>query len=313
MRRFCLFLATTFLSLAASAQNLCFTKLFTQENLPGRPYTNQGSVIVGDHLFQFTDRNGTVRVYHMPDGKMLGGIPMEYTPTFHNNNIEASAFYYREGDEFPVIYASQENKAEHKVVAYRIFRDGDGFDKEIVQVINLPAPLEAGVFYTNVILDIQTGSMYITGYNRDSWSSATDGNGLVLLEFALPSPSEGKELTLTTRQILSRRNFPFRVATQGASIRNGRIYQVYGVPGSGPTSLVCAELSKGRVLWVRDLPSCGIDNEPEGLSFYKDELIVVDVMGNVYSSGIFVPWDCSATPKCASGPGSIPAADGKSR
>ena len=291
MKKGILMLTTVLLGAAALAQNVTFTKLFKEEFDPKRPNSNQGSVIVGDYLFQFRDKNAAIDIYRMTDGASVYSIPMEFTKTFHNNNVEASAFYYEKGDEFPVIYASQENKAEHKVVAYRIWRNGDKFDKKVVQVINLPAPVEMGVYFTNVILDIQKNRMYITGYSADSWKSAGFGNGLVLLEFALPSPFEGEELTLTTKQILSRRNFPFRVATQGASIRNGRIYQVYGVPGYGPTSLVCTDIESGRVLWDRDLPSCGIDTEPEGLSFYKDELIVIDVKGNVYSSGIFVPWE----------------------
>ncbi len=276
--------------MALAAQQVGFTRLFTENFDSQRPNSNQGSVIAGDYLFQFRDKNAAIDVYHMPDGATVCSIPMEFTPTFHNNNVEASAFYYKKGDEFPVLYASQENKAEHKVVAYRVWRDGDKFDKEIVQVINLPSPMEMGVFYTNVILDVQNQKMFITGYSAESWKSAEGGNGLVLLEFRLPTPFEGSEVNFTTSQILSRRNFPFRVATQGASIRNGRIYQVYGVPKYGPCSIVCTDIAGGKILWEQSLAEAGIDQEPEGLSFYKDELIVADVKGNIYKSGLVVPW-----------------------
>ena len=291
MKKSILFILTALFAVAMPAQEISFTKLFTEQPGSKRPDSNQGSVVVGDFLFQFRDHNAAIDVYHLPDGENVYSIPMEYTKTFHNNNVEASAFYYGKDDEFPVIYAGQENKAEHKVIAYRIWREGDRFDKEIVQIINLPAPVEMGVYFPNIILDPQAGKLYVTGYSANSWKSAGYGNGLVLLEFELPSPFAGREIDLTTKQILSRRNFPFRVATQGASIRNGRIYQVYGVPNYGPTSLVCTDLASGRVLWDRDLPTCGIDSEPEGLSFYKDELIVTDVKGNVYGSGLSVPWE----------------------
>lgn len=291
MKKFILLISTALLAVAISAQEITFTKLFTQQPASKHPNSNQGSVAVGDYLFQFRDHNASIDVYHMPDGENLYSIPMEYTKTFHNNNVVASAFYFRKGDQFPVIYASQENKAEHKIIAYRIWKDGDKFDKEIVQIINLPSPVEMGAYFPNVILDVQSGKLYVTGYNAESWKSAGYGNGLALLEFGLPSPFAGKEIDLTTKQILSRRNFPFRVATQGACIRNGRIYQLYGVPQYGPTSLVCTDISSGRVLWEKDLPTCGIGTEPEGLSFYKDELIVGDVKGNIYKSGLFIPWE----------------------
>ena len=287
MKKIFVFLAAALCCASLAAQDLKFTRLFTEDNATILPLSNQGCVILGDCLFQFRDRNRDIRVYHMPDGKQLGEIPMQFTETYHNNNVVASTNYARKGDEFPVVYASQENKAEHKILAYRLFRKGKNFCIEQVQEINLPSPIEMGVYYPNLALDNLKGKLYVTGYSAESWSSAGYGNGLVLLEFNLPALSDGASVTLGTDRIISRRNAPFRTATQGAAIRNGKLYQVFGVPNRGQMVLCCTDLADCKLLWTRNLVEAGIPNEPEGLSFYKDELIVEDVYGNIYSSGIF--------------------------
>lgn len=284
-----LILLSSFLAMAQDGQ---FTKLFDQV-CPGETSdSRQGMAVCGGYMFQFRDRNCGIDVYSMNDGAFQGRIILGGEKTYHNNNASVSAFYYADGDEFPLIYASQENILEHKVVAYRIYRNAEGFAVQKVQVINLPSPLEMGVYYPNAAPDVQNGLLYVLGYSRESWKSA-DANSIVMLQMHLPSPFEGEEVTLTTADILRRTSMPFRVATQGFGIRNGRLYQLYGVPRYGKTSLCCVNLAESSVEWEKQLDLCGCTSEPEGLSFHKGEIVFSDVKGGVYATGVKVPWQIS--------------------
>ena len=70
-------------------------------------------------------------------------------------------------------------------------------------------------------------------------------------------------------------------ATQGAAIKGGMLYQVYGGP---PTQFICCyNLATKKLVWKYDLIEAGIPNEPEGLFIIGDKIYVVDVEKNVYS------------------------------
>lgn len=254
----------------------------------------QGAAVFGDLLFQFHDHNPAVAVYDLNTGTLAGDIVFGAVPTYHCNNVQFSTLYYARGDEFPLLYVSMENASEHCALAYRITRDGKGgFAAENVQKIVFPAPEEMGVYYPNIILDLQAGNLFVGGYAGPSWNRPDGGNAVRLLKFAMPSPDRAV-VQLRPEDILEKMSTDFRVATQGASIRNGKLYQVFGVPGMGPTSLCCFDLSGFNLEWSFDLPSCGIAEEPEALGFHRDELIVVGVSGKVYRSGMNIPWTLPA-------------------
>lgn len=118
-------------------------------------------------------------------------------------------------------------------------------------------------------------------YSRESWNDARFGNGLQIIKFALPEPGE-KAIKLEASDILDRRVYAFRLATQGAVVSNGKMYQVYGM--GGDSAIVCYDLSSGKEIWARDLKEAGIPNEPESLFVYGADLYCVDVKGIVYAS-----------------------------
>ena len=82
--------------------------------------------------------------------------------------------------------------------------------------------------------------------------------------------------------------YGFRLATQGAVVRFGKLYQVYGM--GGDSAVVCYELSNGKEIWARDLKAAGIPNEPESLFVYGSALYCVDVKGIVYASYGALNW-----------------------
>ena len=287
MKRSAIILITILAPLWMTAQNLPVFSPYMQETYCRDKglRSPQGAAIFGKYLFQFHDHNPAVAVYDLETRTLAGDMQMTVTKTHHCNNVEFSDNYYRKGDEFPIVYASMENIAEHCAIGYRITRGPDGnFTARQVQKIVFPTPLEMGVYFTNIIIDNESGCFYVTGYSKNSWNKVDGGNALQILKFRMPDPRR-KEIVLSTADILERNVYDFRVATQGATIRNGLMYQVFGVPGYGPCSICCFNLSEGKKIWEKDLAEAGIPSEPESLDIYDDEIFVVSVEGIVYASG----------------------------
>ena len=244
---------------AANAQS--FELVFQQKPTSASPGSRQGGVAMDDCIFQFMDGAPAIDVYSLRKGEHLQRIPLEGRKTWHCNNACVSDTYLQKGDRLPLVYVSQEYQAE------------------LVQKITLPEPAVMGVWYPNLVLDNDKGEIYVTGYSRESWNDARGGNGLQLLRFKLPPVSYG-EVGISAADILGRRNYAFRLATQGAVIKDGKMYQVYGM--AGDSALVCYDLESGVELWARDLSAAGIPNEPESLFFSGKSLYCVDVKGFVY-------------------------------
>lgn len=274
-------LILSFAMLAAwSADAQFFKQVFQETPSEKCPGSRQGGVAMGDCIFQFMDGAPAIDVFSLKKGKHLQRIKLEGRRTWHCNNACVSDIYLVKGDRYPLVYVSQEHKEEHCICSFRITENKGVFSAELVQRIILPEPVQMGVWYPNLVLDNEKGELYVTGYSRASWNDARSGNGLQLLRFSLPAAGYG-EVTLGTTEILSRRNYAFRLATQGAVIKEGKMYQVYGM--AGDSAIVCYDLETGRELWSRDLTLAGIPNEPESLFFSGKTLYCVDVKGFVYA------------------------------
>ena len=265
--------------MAGTANAQIFEAVFQEKPTSATPGSRQGGVAIDDFIFQFMDGAPAIDVFSLKKGEHLQRIPLEGRKTWHCNNACVSDTYLQKGDRYPLIYVSQENRAEHCICVFRISGKKGSFEAELVQKINLPEPAVMGVWYPNLVLDSEKGELYITGYSRESWKDARGGNGLQLLKFKLPAVSYG-EITISAAEILDRRNYAFRLATQGAVIKDGKMYQVYGM--AGDSAFVCYDLESGVEIWAKDLSAAGIPNEPESLFFSGKTLFCVDVKGIVY-------------------------------
>ena len=255
-----------------------FKEQFRQEPPVASPGSRQGGVQIDGCIFQFFDGAKAVDVYSIGAGKHLQRIPLEGRKTWHCNN---ACIRTVKGEKYPLIYVSQENRAEHCICVFKVSGSQGDYSLTQIQTIELPAPVQMGVWYPNLALDADAGFLYITGYSRESWNDARFGNGLQIIKFALPEPGE-RAIKLEASDILDRRVYAFRLATQGAVVSHGKMYQVYGM--GGDSAIVCYDLSSGREIWARDLKEAGIPNEPESLFVYGADLYCVDVKGIVYAS-----------------------------
>ena len=141
-----------------------------------------------------------------------------------------------------------------------------------------------GLYYPNIAVDTDAGFLYLTGFSWESWNKGERGNAVQILRFRLPSFKEGPVIKFCTKDILKRYCSDFKVATQGAAVRGGKLYQVFGGPGN--SCLVCTDLSTGIEVFRSELN--GIPGEPEGLGFHNDRIIVTCNEGEVYRSDLIV-------------------------
>ena len=285
MKRFLTLVSVLWTVMGAAQTTVSFEKIFFETHSREQNYNIQGASITGAKLFQLHDGNKPMAVYNMKNGAFISEIAVEPVKTWHNNTAQFSDIYYEKGDAYPLLYVSQENIKEHKAVVYRIKEDkGGSFTAEIVQTIIFPEPIEMGLYYPNLALDLDAGFIYLTGFSWASWNKPERCNAVQLLRFRLPSPHEGPVVKLWTKDILERYCTDFKVATQGATIYGGKLYQVFGGPGN--SCLVCTDLSTGEELFKSELN--GIPGEPEGLGIYKGRLIVSCNDGEVYRSDLDV-------------------------
>ena len=285
MKRFLSLVAVLWAAIGSAQTTVSFEKIFYETHSREQKYNIQGASIVGGKLFQLHDGNKPMVVYDVKSGSFICEIQVEPTKTWHNNTASFSDIYYEKGDAYPLLYVSQENIKEHKAVVYRIKEEKEGvMSAEIVQTIIFPEPIEMGLYYPNLAVDLDAGYLYLTGFSWASWNKPERGNAVQLLRFRLPSPKEGPVVKFWTKDILERYCFDFKVATQGAAVRGGKLYQVFGGPGN--SCLVCTDLATGKEEFKSELN--GIPGEPEGLGFYKDRIIVTCNDGDVYRSDLVV-------------------------
>lgn len=285
MKKILTLAALLWAAVGTAQTTVSFEKIFFETHSRTQKYNIQGASIAGGKLFQLHDGNKPMVVYDMKDGSFIREIAGEPVKTWHNNTASFSNLYYEAGDAYPLLYVSQENIKEHKAVIYRIREGSDGsMTAEIVQTIIFPEPIEMGLYYPNLAVDSDAGFLYLTGFSWASWNKPENGNAVQILRFPLPSPKAGEVVTLSTRNIQARYCSEFKLATQGAAVRGGKLYQVFGGPGN--SCLVCTDLSTGKEVFKSELN--GIPGEPEGLGFFEDHLIVTCNDGDVYRSDLVV-------------------------
>lgn len=285
MKRFYTLVLVLWTTIGFAQTTVSFEKIFFETHSREQKYNIQGASIANGKLFQLHDGNKPIVVYDMKNGNFLSEIVVEPTKTWHNNTASFSNVYFEKGDAYPLLYVSQENINEHKAVVYRIKEEKDGsLSAEIVQTIIFPEPIEMGLYYPNLALDLDAGFLYLTGFSWASWNKSERGNAVQILRFRLPSVKEGPVIKFCTKDILERYCTDFKVATQGAAIRDGKLYQVFGGPGN--SCLVCTDLSTGVEVFRSELN--GIPGEPEGLGFHNDRIIVSCNDGEVYRSDLVV-------------------------
>ena len=119
------------------------------------------------------------------------------------------------------------------------------------------------------IIDPTERMLYVQTYRDGTSESAT---GLVYMQFALPPITEDKEIVISEKQIIKRVEFPMIYITQDKVIHRGKLYVLSGWGENHPGMITVINLKEFQIHSTWDLSYR--NDEPEGLNFYKDNLIL---------------------------------------
>ena len=242
----------------------------------------QGGAIWDKYLFQFCDGLERIYIKDLESGAVVDTHDFaEKNAQYHCNAVSFGTTVY-EGYDLPLLYVSMENKAQHKSLVYGITKNGDDFDFKLVQTIIYPENEVAGTYYQNCFIDGENGYIYIGGYAVENWSSNPgDSNYIVLKRYALPSLYEGDTYYIKASEAIAVGKLPFDVATQGGFIKDGLLYQVYGV-NAPQRKIKIIDLKTFTLLYEFNLDVIGITSEPETVSYYNGYFYVTTVNDQIF-------------------------------
>lgn len=276
--------------------------------------SGQDIAIFNGYLFDFVAHGvclGEVSVYKLEQLKNALGCEPEPLCRFilggvdkiipHANAVFFSDEFYREGDEFPILYANVyntyqrcEERHEGALLAYRVKRAGESFSAELVQVIkigfienlDLWKSLEGkGDFrpYGNFVLDKDSGSLYAF-VMRDGTHTTR------YFKFSHPSVREGEysETYGTRLKMLSESDIvkyfdtEYHKGIQGAMVSKGKIYSLEGGLLEYPAAIRIINPESEKLDFFFELGSLGVFDEPEGIDFYDGVCYYVCGEGDTY-------------------------------
>lgn len=243
-------------------------------------FVTQGCAVYGDYLFQMHDKMGEVRVYDLKQNKLIASSSMTPVSTYHCNSASFGIERYDAKDEFPLLYVSMENIAEHNVIVLRVMHSGNSFSFTKVQTIAFPSVSDGGYYYPNASVDAKSGKLYCIGYPRGTFIKEDYGPDefLKMTAYDLPKLDDGN-VTLGLGKAI---DIPMKTATQGFYVENGILYQVYGLSG-GNNYVSVIDCATGEARFDKTLSElAGIGAEPEGIFRYGDDFMVVLLGGEIW-------------------------------
>lgn len=193
----------------------------------------QGGACFGVFLFVGHDRNSFMDVYDMTSRMYVCSMTMQ-TPEpqnrCHANTINFGNLYYKNGDEFPLLYVSSgytisNTDDRSNVYVYRISKnvvrdDSLVFRSELVQTISI-----IGASWSECITDNEHDAIWINYEGNDISCFLKYPVPAVRQKYILINPCE----TVALDTIITK-NFKILKHNQGILCHNGYIYTPFGVP-----------------------------------------------------------------------------------
>jgi hypothetical protein len=250
----------------------------------------------GDVLFTFK-ADGTGNAYNIHTGEFLDGFSLggkdKVAP--HVNSASFSDQYYKEGDEYPLLYTSMYNNvtALNKYLlgtccVYRITELGGQFDAQLVQIIRLGfvadrelwlSPKENSRPYGNFVVDTDRDLLYAFVPRDDSQTTR-------FFAFALPEPKAGtrsekfgcNQVILEQKDIMRRFDVGYFSSPQGCCYADGKIYSVegFGSYNMVPPFLRVVDVESGLQTHSINLGQLGLDREPEVITMLDGQLYYIN-------------------------------------
>ena len=241
----------------------------------------QGCSQYNDFLFVACNTMSTIAIFDLLTKTLITTIDFSPVSTYHCNSINFGTEKYAD-DEFPLLYISMENIAEHKMIALRVMKSSDNvYSAEIKQTITYPAPSESTQYFPNGSLDNESGFLFVKGYIQNNYI-AGNGNSIRVRKWMMPKLSDG-DVTLKIEDALQTFDVPALNCTQGELVANGKLIGCYGADWAGDKSIRIAMIDPTQEKMVTNIKmnTVGYTQEPEALFIWKDELYILDVSGGI--------------------------------
>ena len=234
--------------------------------------SEQGAALFGETAFAIRASGISFGWYNLRtgagrwvNGRLVNDCPFLSTPDsgWHCNSAQFSNTFYDENDEFPLLYisGSEGTKATMFLVA-RIVRYNDKYTyhMELVQTVTMPPTIT----YANI--GIENGYLYIqnnTTIYKCAAPAIFDGNGDVI-----PTVTMADSDILDTMSNAEHPSNP-----QGCCVHKGVFIGTYGGT-SGNRYIATYDLYTKQPINTINYYLMGIDEEPEGVFFYKETMML---------------------------------------
>ena len=236
------------------------------------PPSPQGGACWNDYFFQFTADNGIIWIFNLQEKKRIQKYTLSennrgFVSNCHCNSVCFGSSYFKEGDEFPLLYVSTgyASNGYTGALVYRINRDKGLFSFSLVQTIRLPVLRSSWTEF------IPAGDYCYVCYTSDT----------VVYKMRLPAVNDGDVILDGSKDAIEVFQFPPQPEeikssrNQGRIFHNGKIIYPSGVPQVGEASILfILDLKTRTYEHIFDFPSMGFDKESESIFFWKEKLCV---------------------------------------
>ena len=232
-------------------------------------------------IFQFIDGNNYVYVHDAENGDLIQTIQMsDPNPQYHNNSVSFGEKKYENSDNFPLIYASQENSVQNKCNVYRVVGERGNMNLVLVQTIHYPTNSETNLYYHNCMIDNKNNYIIIGGLRNQQWQR-DNKNIINYMYFKLPDIAQGSDIQLNILNMIARTpDFKNMPTTQGGFCYNGLLYQCFGV--DTPQLFMIFDINKMFFMSQINLSDEVGNYEPEGAFVYNNRIHIVYSGGKIY-------------------------------
>ena len=252
----------------------------------------QGCFLYKDYLVQLSN-DGHAEAYNLKDGSVDARFDIassKYKPHCNVANIMKRGLH-------TYLYTSEWNNGRRFFVE-RIRRDRAGrWNCTLEQIISTDAPDSlVGAGYMDWVIDAQNRKLYSVAYEQGGERNDYFYCGTVVVEYALPDPSEG-DVVLHESDILRRKVLPSVRLTQDKEILDGKMYI-----GAGVRTRYRRNCDVDRLIAVVDVRKMELERiidfgwyneEIEGIDFRKGRMLLT------FRKGICFDFDYAWTPEPA--------------
>ncbi|MDO4948906.1 MAG: hypothetical protein Q4E55_01865 [Bacteroidales bacterium] len=221
---------------ASNTESLCVRIM---ERISPRPA--QGMEVFGKWMFNL-EHGGGVNVYNLRTKKFVARFKLASAGEENHANCANFGIETAEGASFPLLYVSNGLTgcdSEWTCNVESIIRKGRTFTSVLSQKITLDISdwPEAGL--TTIwgapswLIDRERRCLWIFSARKRTkypYTKEKSENQYVATAFRIPALAEGKEVTLTAKDVVRQVLFPYDVwFTQSGCVEDGKIYYCFGV------------------------------------------------------------------------------------